>query len=164
MYEIPRIVPESVATGGDFSIVREFLLITHNLVSSDNDFREIDEFHEWASLCRIELPSSAEKIGFNGFRGCTLLNEIFSHQTIICERLMDLVDAHHFVELNFLHQLRRLDSMISVDAHCCKKLFSQSRIICERLMDLVNAYHFRELKFLHPLRRLDRIGSIDAPH
>jgi hypothetical protein len=38
--------------------------------------REISGFCECTSLCRIEIPSSVEKIGFNGFRECTSLNEI----------------------------------------------------------------------------------------
>jgi hypothetical protein len=38
--------------------------------------REISGFRGCISLCRIELPSSVEKIGLYGFHGCRSLNEV----------------------------------------------------------------------------------------
>jgi hypothetical protein len=38
--------------------------------------RELSGFHGCTPLCRIEIPSSVEKIGTWGFYQCTSLNEI----------------------------------------------------------------------------------------
>jgi hypothetical protein len=47
-----------------------------NSFSSDSQLREISGFRECTSLCRIELPSSIERIEYLGFIGCTSLKEI----------------------------------------------------------------------------------------
>jgi hypothetical protein len=44
--------------------------------------------------------------------------KLFCQQTVISERFMVLNEAHNFVGLDFLHQLRRLDPMVSLDANC----------------------------------------------
>jgi hypothetical protein len=53
-------------------------------------------------------------IGGSGFSGCKSLNEIvFFHQTVIWEWFMGFVNAHHFVELTFLHRLRLSGMLVS---------------------------------------------------
>jgi hypothetical protein len=44
--------------------------------SSDSQLKSISGFEGCTSLCRIEIPSLVEIIGFDGFRRCTSLNEI----------------------------------------------------------------------------------------
>jgi hypothetical protein len=44
--------------------------------SPDSYLREIYGFGDCTSLCRVEIPSSVETIGPDGFGGCTSLNEI----------------------------------------------------------------------------------------
>jgi hypothetical protein len=62
------------------------------------------------------------------------------------------VDAHHFVTLKFLGQMRRYVAMVSLDAHHKMKLLSHQTVICERLLGFSDPHNFVELKFVHQLR------------
>jgi hypothetical protein len=57
------------------------------ILASDSHLRKILGFGGCTSLCRLEIPSSVETIGFDGFLECTSLNEIgfssYSHLKVI---------------------------------------------------------------------------------
>jgi hypothetical protein len=65
---------------------------------------------------------------------------------------MSLMSLDHFVELKFLHQLKRLQTMVYLDAYHWMNSFSHWTVIWGRMLGLLNADHFVELKFLHQLK------------
>jgi hypothetical protein len=94
-------IPSSVLTLGGLNScpsLNDIIFASHSCI------KEITGCDRCTSLYRIEIPSSVKYV--SGLNHCTSLNDIIFHHMAPSNRLLALMDAHHFVESEFHHQLK----------------------------------------------------------
>jgi hypothetical protein len=144
--EIPSSVEKignpAVDVGGGF---HGCISLNEVVFSSDSHLKGIDGFGKCTSLCRIEIPSSIDKICISGFLGCTSLNELI----FLSDNHLKQIDG--FYECTSLCRIEIPSSVEKIENNGFFECTSMKEVIFSR------ESHLRELEGFHKCTSLYRI-------